>query len=234
MSGAETVMTVARACEVLGVRLGASAGELRQAFRQAAKAAHPDRPGGCAERFRLVVEAHHVLQRAEAQPERPASPPPRESRRPRSAPVTLSISPELAANGGEVEHVRGDGRRIRIAVPAGLRSGDRFRAEETDFEVVVRGDGVTVVRGDDIWITVAVEAKVLSRGGRVTVDTPFGRRVAIITAKAAAQGLVRLQGQGLPPRGRHRQGHLFLRLEPAETRTMAREILRRFSNGRAA
>jgi len=239
MSGTQTVMTIDAACALLGVRPGVSASDLRQAFRQAAKAAHPDRPGGDAERFRLVVEAHHILQRADAAPKPPphrpaASPPPQARRRPASAPVVLSITPQHAVVGGEVDHVLADGRAIRIVTPPGLRAGDRFRAEDTDFEVVVRGDGVTIVRGDDLWITVQVEAKVLSRGGRITVDTPHGRRVAIITAKAAAQGMVRLQGQGLPARGRHRQGHLYLRLEPAEVRSMAQDILRRFTGGRAA
>lgn len=254
-------MSVARACEVLGVARGASPGELRHAFRQAAKAAHPDRPGGSAERFREVVEAHHVLQRAGPAPketprrkespgsERPpeaaaarAEPPPRshapppEARRRASsrAPTLLSITPHLAATGGDVEHVMADGRRVRIVLPAGLRAGDRFRAEEDEFEVIVRGDGVTLVRGDDLWITLPVEARILSQGGRVTCDTPHGRRVVMITKKAAAQGLVRLQGQGLPPRGRHRQGHMFLRLEPAETKATARSILRRLAGGWAA
>ncbi|WP_374571457.1 DnaJ domain-containing protein [Phenylobacterium sp.] len=239
MSGPHTVMTVAMACELLGVSADASAGDLRQAFRKAAKEAHPDRPGGDAERFRLVVEAHHVLQRADAAPKaaphRPSSSgAARPFTRASHPPVRLSIPPEVAVNGGQVDHVLGDGRKIRIVTPAGLRTGDRFRAEETEFEAIVRGDGVTVVRGDDIWITLPVEAKVLKNGGRLAVETPHGRRMVIITAKAAAQGLVRLQGQGLPPRGRHRQGHLFLRLEPLETRNMARDILRRFSGGRAA
>lgn len=238
MSGSHTVITVAQACELLRVSPGVSAGDLRQAFRRAAKQAHPDRPGGSAEKFRLVVEAHHVLQRADAAPKTaphpPASTAAAQSRpRPSGPAVLLSITPHQAVHGGEIEHVTPDGRKLRILTPAGLRAGDRFRAEETDFEVIVRGDGVVVVRGDDLWITVPVEAKLLSRGGRVTVDTPHGRRVAIITAKAAAQGLVRLQGQGLPPRGRHRQGHLFLRLEPTEVRNMAQDILRRFS-GRTA
>lgn len=250
-------MSVARACEVLGVARGASPGELRHAFRQAAKAAHPDRPGGSADRFREVVEAHHVLQRAgpapketphrespseapsaraEPPPKHRAPPPPPEARRRASsrAPTLLSITPHLAATGGDVDHVMADGRRVRIVLPAGLRAGDRFRADEDEFEVVVRGDGVTIVRGDDLWITLPVEAKILSQGGRVTCDTPHGRRVVMITKKAAAQGLVRLQGQGLPPRGRHRQGHMFLRLEPAETKSAARSILRRLAGGWAA
>jgi curved DNA-binding protein len=38
--------------EVLGVGPFFGAGELRRAFRDAAKQAHPDRPGGSPERFR--------------------------------------------------------------------------------------------------------------------------------------------------------------------------------------
>ncbi len=278
MSATQSVMSVARACEVLGVARNASPGALRHAFRQAAKLAHPDR-GGSAERFREVVEAHHVLQRAEpaskaqtgraaAEPDPatapseqprsaksrsanpgpdpqarearsappPREPPPSEARR-RAAgrpPVLLPITPHLAATGGEAEHVTSDGRRLRIVLPPGLRAGDRFRAEDTEFEAIVRGDGMTIVRGDDLWITVAVDPKILSQGGRVTCDTPHGRRVVMISRKAAAQGLVRLQGQGLPPRGRHRQGHMFLRLEPGESRSAARDILRKLTGGWAA
>lgn len=231
-------MTVAYACRLLGVSPGVAAGELRAAFRAAAKAAHPDRPGGDAERFRLIVEAHHVLQRAaeadsaEPRPE-PARPEPKphSHRRPFGPAVQLSITPHQAANGGEIEHRTGEGRQLRILVPAGLRAGDRFRAEELDFEVIIRGDGVVIVRGDDLWVTVQVEPKVLTQGGRVPVDTPLGRRVVIVTKKAAAQGIVRLQGQGLPPRGRHRQGHLFVRLEAAEARNAARDFLRRMAGG---
>lgn len=275
MSGTQTVMSVSRACEVLRVSRSASPGELRHAFRQAAKLAHPDR-GGSTERFREVVEAHHVLQRAQpadreappraaprpspqtgpaadppprseqtkasaseqprAAPPPPKEPPPSQARRQASArpPVLLSISPHLAATGGEADHEAPDGRRLRIVLPAGLRAGDRFRAEDTEFEVIIRGDGVTLVRGDDLWITLPVEPKVLAQGGRVTCDTPHGRRVVMISKKAAAQGLVRLQGQGLPPRGRHRQGHMYLRLEAGEARSAAREILRKLSGGWAA
>ena len=50
-----------RARAILGVSPNASPAELRRAFREAAKIAHPDRPSGDAERFREVVEAYRLL-----------------------------------------------------------------------------------------------------------------------------------------------------------------------------
>lgn len=231
MSETDAVMSPRRARELLGVREGASAGELRAAFREAAKTHHPDRPGGDAVRFRAVVEAYHVLQRPQ---DGPAAPPPRSPGSHRPAPSArphpLVISPERSVSGGDIEQLTPDGRRMRISLPPGLRAGDRLRAGGVEFEVVIRGDGGLVVRGDDLWISVGVDAKLLAKGGRIAVDTPLGRRVVFITKKAGESGLVRLQGQGLPARGRHRQGHLFLRLSPLEPGARgARGLFRRFN-----
>ena len=57
-----------------------------------------------------------------------------------------------------------------------------------------------------------------------------------VTKKAADRGLVRLVGQGLPARGRWREGHLFLRLAPVERKvdSAARTLLRRFTAAWAA
>ena len=82
----ETQISLKAAREVLGVGPFFSAGELRRAFREAAKRAHPDRAGGGAERFRQVVEAYHRLQAAQAGPDRIIQPPaPRPPRAHRAA-----------------------------------------------------------------------------------------------------------------------------------------------------
>ncbi|ODR96761.1 hypothetical protein AUC69_14345 [Methyloceanibacter superfactus] len=47
--------------EVLGVAKGAGAAEISNAYRQRAKELHPDLPGGDAEAFKRLNEAHHVL-----------------------------------------------------------------------------------------------------------------------------------------------------------------------------
>lgn len=235
-------MGLKEAQAILGLKPLATQAEIRRAFREAAKAAHPDRPGGDAERFRQVVEAHQLLQ--SLKPSSSASSrlnqPPATVQRPTSAAAsennTLSVPPMLALSGGGLDHQLADGRKIRITLPAGLRTGDKLRVAQTDFEIAVRGDGQMMVRGDDVWITVAVEPHMLAEGGRIALDTPLGRRVVWITKKAGERGLVRLVGQGLPARGRHRQGHLFLRLAPHETKTdtAARTLLRRFTAAWAA
>lgn len=217
MSGPDRTMSLERARKTLRLEPGAAPQEVRRAFREAVKRTHPDRPGGSAEAFRDVVEAFHLLDRAPAD-EAPASPPPR-SARPSAQRAGesgwLEITPEQAANGGEIELATADRRTLRLRVPAGLRAGDKVRCEGRDLQVVVRGDGQVIVRGDDLWITAMVDPELFKRGGRLSLETPLGRRIIWITQKAAAERLVRLQGQGLPARGRHRQGHLFVRLEPA-------------------
>ncbi|RAK57907.1 J domain-containing protein [Phenylobacterium deserti] len=226
-------MTLKDARKLLRVAAHASPAEVRRAFREAAKQAHPDRAGGDAERFRRVVAAYHLLQDAPVardpffQPPAPAAP----------RLGVLAIGPKLALHGGAVEHRLADGRTIRINLPAGLRSGDAVRAGDAELAVQVQGDGDMLVRGDDLWMTVKVAPRMLAEGGRLAVETPLGRRIVWVTKKAGERGLVRLVGQGLPARGRHAQGHLFVRLAPktaGETQSAARTLLRRFAAAWAA
>jgi len=240
MSGLPGSMDIKRARDVLRVPIRHGPADLRRAFREAAKRAHPDRPGGDPDRFREVVEAFRVLQTAEAarlKGRRIVQPP--VVARPASAvgSTTLTVSPLVSVTGGQLEHVLPDGRRIRLTVPPGLRAGDKVRAGDQHLTVAVRGDGGILVRGDDVWIDVTVDPQMLAEGGRIALDTPLGRRVVWITRKVGERGLVRLVGQGLPARGRWREGHLFLRLTPTpagKTPSAARTLLRRFTAAWAA
>src|SRR5258705_6264725 len=132
---ADPPISLRAAREVLGVGPLAGAGELRRAFREAAKRAHPDRPGGGAERFRQVVAAYHRLQGLQPAAERIIQPP---APRP-PEPGVLTIGPLVALRGGSVEHRLPDGRRVRLGLPAGLRSGDTVRAGGCELHVVLRG-----------------------------------------------------------------------------------------------
>ncbi|WP_333586141.1 J domain-containing protein [Phenylobacterium sp.] len=241
MSGAETAMSVREARKALGVGAQATPGELRRAFRQAAKSVHPDRPGGDAEAFRRLVAAYDLLRTAAAAPRKFIQPPaPRPPSRAAQGsvgdPHTLSVPPLVAFAGGAVEHRLSDGRKLRISCPPGLRAGDRLRAGGEVLTVAVRGDGALIVRGDDVWLTVRLDPALLSQGGRIQVETPLGPRDIWITRKALERGLVRLEGGGLPARGRRREGDLFIRLEPAgeAASSAARTLLRRFAAAWAA
>jgi curved DNA-binding protein len=224
-------MTLSRARELLRVGPFAAPGEVRQAFREAAKLAHPDRPGGGAEQFRDVVAAYHRLNSASAA-DRMIPPPPA---RP-EPPGVLAISPLIALQGGEASHRLADGRTIRVRAPAGLRTGDTVRAAGASLTVAITSDHAMIVRGDDLWVSVGVDPRTLVEGGRIALETPIGRRIVWVTKKAGERGLVRVVGQGLPARGSHPQGHLFVRLAArrGDADSAARVLLRRFTAAWAA
>ena len=230
---ADAPITVKAARALLGVGPFAGAAEVRRAFREAVKRAHPDRPGGDEQRFRQVLAAYQRLQPGRVA-DRIVQPPAAQPAAPE--PAILSLEPIIALRGGGVEHTLAGGRRIRVKLPPGLRDGDVVRAGGAALTVVLRGRPELLVRGDDLWITVGVSPRVLAQGGRVALETPVGRRIVWLTRKAGERGLVRLIGQGLPARGRRAQGHLFVRLTPAEGRadSAARTLLRRFAAAWAA
>jgi curved DNA-binding protein len=59
---ASSQLSISSARAILGVAPGADERELRAAYREAAKRAHPDRPGGDAALFRDVLAAYRLLQ----------------------------------------------------------------------------------------------------------------------------------------------------------------------------
>ncbi|MBI1405785.1 MAG: molecular chaperone DnaJ [Caulobacter sp.] len=209
----------------LGLRAEPDAAGLRAAFRQAVKQTHPDRPGGDAASLRAVVAAYDLLK---TKPDVVAGSPP--ANPPATAPDAdvLTISPALAASGGEVLISLSDGRRLKVGLPAGLRAGDRVRAGAAMLTVTVRGGPDLTLRGDDLWLTTDLPGDA-PQGGRLDLDTPGGPREIWIGRRALARGLVRISGQGLPARGPHSAGDLFVRLRPAaRPESGARARLRAF------
>lgn len=224
-------MTARMARARLGVEPGADERALRAAFREAAKRNHPDRPGGDPAAFREIMDAYRFLRGEDLEPiglpPVPATPVLRRAE--------LEIPPEVAVQGGLAMVETADGRRLRVALPPGMRPGDQVRAGGESFEVVVRGDGA-IVRGDDLWITAPVDPAILTDGGRVSIMTPRGERTVWVNRKAGARALVRLPGEGLPEREHYRQGDLFVRLAAGSARAEgpARRMLRQFAAAWAA
>ncbi|MGH6958329.1 MAG: DnaJ domain-containing protein, partial [Caulobacteraceae bacterium] len=118
MSAAKT--SIDEAYALLGLERGAAPAEATAAFRAAAKRAHPDRPGGDAERFRQILAAYRLVQSVPRLPATIAT---------RAWPevaAIVSIDPLTALRGGEAQ-VRLSGERVvRLHIPAGEREGDRL------------------------------------------------------------------------------------------------------------
>ena len=232
MSGADTSLsTYHKALATLGLPGPVDPATTRQAFLRAVKAARPDHADGDAERFREVIAAWHTIQART--PDCPALAPPAR----RAAPLpTLSITPHLALYGGRVETAH-RGRTFRLTLPAGLRAGDHVRLkgagrDDADLFLAIRirpADGLSVL-GNDVFLQTEVSPRVLADGGRVEVQTHAGPRNAWVVAGLEPPVRLRLRDLGLPARGRHPQGHLFVTLTPAEDAPSAAEhLLNRFA-----
>src|SRR5215472_11305717 len=218
-------LTEHEARAILGLAPDAGREMLAGAFRVAVKAAHPDRAGGDPERFRLVLQAYRFLQ---ATPERPAEAPP-------GAPF-VDIALWVAIAGGEVELDLPSGRRVRVAVVAGVRDRETLEVDgETVTARIACGEAVEV-RGSDVWVAARIPAALLAEGGRATVATPLGAKTLWISRKVAQRRVVRLPGLGLPARGAWAAGDFCIRLVPdveaAESASRAR--LRQFAADWAA
>jgi curved DNA-binding protein len=238
------INTAERARAVLGVPAQASAQDLRAAFQRAAKASHPDR-GGDADRFRQVIDAYRLLKAAAEVA--PAASAPRPDPRPRSAPAasaapaqrTLKISVAEAFLGAHKTVRLADGRKGKVKLPPGLRSGEVVRfgpGGDQRITVSIAREPRAEVRGDDLWLTVSVTPEFLNTGGRLEVQTPFGRRRLWISRTSAARGLFRAPSEGLPATDVHPRGHLYLKMlaDADLANTPAKSLLRRFSASWAA
>ena len=218
------VASTREAYALLGLTGPAEGEVLTAAFRTAIKAARPDTPGGSEARFRKVIAAGGLI-RQDTAPLALAAPAPRAPALP-----VVGLSPDAALNGGVVE-VRLGGRKLRVRVPAGLRSGEHLRLKAAGdagadlyLPVLVRGDGRLSAVGDDLYMTCPVAPRLLDEGGRLEIETHAGPRSAWLVGGHQPLRL-RLKGLGLPARGARPQGHLFVTLEPSQDAPSAAEDL---------
>ncbi|MFT3998578.1 MAG: DnaJ C-terminal domain-containing protein, partial [Asticcacaulis sp.] len=147
----------------------------------------------------------------------------------------LPISVAQAISGGptrvdvpmplELIHDAGPGRSLmhrkslRLTLPAGLRDGDRLRLKATRpggtehvFRIEIRREEGLYAAGNDLFLTLALDARRLRRGGHLTLPTPHGER-DIELAPSPDGAHLKLSGLGLPATAKHPQGDLHLTIE---------------------
>lgn len=220
------ITCLAEAHARLGLARAADGPARAAAFRASVKAAHAS---GDEARLRLTIAAWRLIQAQApapalaAPPERTPSPPP------------VAITPMQALNGGQTL-ARASGRQFRLTLPPGLRTGEhvRLRGAGSDgpdlyLPVLIRpADGLTAL-GDDLYMSLPLNPRVLADGGRLEVQTHAGPRRLWLAPDHPTRRLV-LPGLGLPARGARPQGRLFVSLEPAaEAPSPAETLLARFT-----
>jgi len=212
-------MTTADALRLLGVSDSADADALRAAFRAAAKRAHPDHHGGDGERLRLIIEAYRTLR-------------PKGAALRYVAPRRLQITPTEAMLGGWRPVELAEGRQVTVRLPPGLREGEALSVEGQPMNVSIVGEDGQAVLGDHLCVTAEVPLSLRAVGGRLVVETPTGLQGLWVSAEDGARGLAKARGLGLPARGRHPQGDLYVLLmviDAPVSESVVEAKLRRFN-----
>ena len=214
---------------LIGVEEGATPDQAKAAFRAAIKAARPDLPGGDAERFRALIAAWEIVKNDDQVRTKPDLTAPFAVA---PSPLVVVIAPLQALTGCRVR-VEHEGRTLKLAVPPGVRSGEQVTFESAGDDgcdlmapVLIRPSDKYSVLGDDLYMDWEASPRLLDEGGRVEVQTHAGARSAWVTPGLRAPVRLRLRDLGLPARGGHPQGHLFVTLRPSAHAPTPAELLR--------
>ena len=216
----------------LGLSETARDEDIRKAFRQRLKQAHPDLNGGTDTHLRRLILARDLLMS-----EHRSDPETFESAHveidDNSTPLIITL--QQALFGGTVmaevpalEFSHADEsltsltqtKTLHISLPRGLRDDERVRlpcegatGRETFFHIHIEPQADYRIWGDDIWMTARLENRLFQRGGEITIDTPHGPQEIKIDRGVPHGASLCLHGKGLPATESAPAGNLYIRLE---------------------
>lgn len=127
--------------------------------------------------------------------------------------ATLELSLEEAAAGGK-QHLTLDGHTYDVAIPAGVRDGQRIRLAGEGGPGIDGGPSGDLflrvrlaphprfrLKGRDLYVDVPVSPSEAALGARVPVPTLNGTVRVVVPAGSSSGRKLRLRGQGMPAAG---------------------------------
>jgi curved DNA-binding protein len=137
--------------------------------------------------------------------------------------VPVEVTLEEAFSGSTRTVSLGDGKRLEVKIPPGVKNGSRVRLAGKgragpggvgDLYLVtsVRPHRLFERRGDDLYIVVVVPLVVAMLGGEVQVPTLKGKLALKIPPETQNGRSFRLKGQGMPHLGNSNRGDIVAKV----------------------
>ena len=232
-----TLKSHADALSELGLSGSVHDEDIRNAFRQRLKQAHPDISGGTDARLRRLILARDLLMsgqnKASETLEAVQSSSHTQIAGHPSAPLTITLHQALVGGTATIDvpaleyaHISEplvsltQTKTLRITLPPGLRTGENIRlacegatCREILLHISIDHGTDGHVWGDDIWMTARLESRLFQRGGATIVDTPHGPQQIRIDKGVPPGASLCLYGKGLPATANKPAGNLYIRLE---------------------
>jgi curved DNA-binding protein len=147
----------------------------------------------------------------------------------------VEIGLQDAFNGTTLQ-LQTDGKRKRVKIPAGVRTGSKVRVagagpNETDLYLIVqvKEDKRFERKGNDLHTTAKVDAFTAILGGEAEVQTMTGKVKLTVPPGTQPEQVFRVSGRGMPQlKNPNKKGDLYVRLKveiPRDLSSKQRELL---------
>lgn len=125
----------------------------------------------------------------------------------------LNIPFDLSITGGETTVALGNGKRLKVKIPAGVSSdstlrlkgqgtpGINGRSGDALIKVKVQDSPQFTREGDNVSVTVPITLKEAVLGAKIPVPTPSGVVMMTIPAYSGSGKILRLKGKGVKDKG---------------------------------
>lgn len=125
----------------------------------------------------------------------------------------LSISFDLSITGGETTVALGNGKRLKVKIPAGVttdsvlrlkgqgKPGMNGRSGDALIKIKVQDSPTFTRDGDNVNVTVPITLKEAVLGAKIPVPTPSGVVMMTIPAYSSGNKTLRLKGKGVKGKG---------------------------------
>ncbi len=137
---------------------------------------------------------------------------------------TLSVEFLEAVNGATKQVRMGDGKQLKITIPAGSKSGDLLRLRgqgnpgtgggppgDAIVEIKVKPHKYFKREGNTIHLDLPITLKEAVAGGKISVPTPAGTVTLTLPPNTSSGKVLRLKGKGVPSK-KGKAGDLLVRL----------------------